>query len=148
MATSKITKLEIKEGKTEAFIAFENKAWGIYEFTDTCDVSVGDTVEFEVEKKTFDSGKSMNFIRIKGVLGSQPPNEETARNSTPTPQPTSGLYTSAPKSYNEMKSDLRGDLIAMLGTLAVAGKIEPKEIVEWFNDLYPAIDLSIDVLSK
>jgi len=50
--------------------------------------------------------------------------------------------------YDQMKCDLRVAVIKTLGVVAANGKIEPKEMVEYFNEFYPAVDLSIDVLRK
>jgi len=85
MATSKITKLDLKEGKNEVFLGFENKAWGIYKFEGQLNLKIGDTVDFDVEKKTFDSGSSMNFITIKGIHATQP---TTDTPPLPTTEPT------------------------------------------------------------
>ena len=137
MATSKITKLEIKEGKNEAFIAFENKAWGIYEFTDTCDVKVGDDAEFEVEKKTFDSGKSMNFIRIKGVLATQP-------------QQASNLpaSTQAKGSLLMLKYDSRMECLRLAHSTYLAGKLDDAEARNHCREWVVLADALIDDLTK
>lgn len=51
-------------------------------------------------------------------------------------------------SFDEMKFELRKELIGTLGQIVVAGKIETKELTEFYNEIYPALDLSIDVLKK
>jgi len=151
MTKSKVVKFDVKEpfeGKNSAFIAFDDKAWGFYEYSGEPTIKVGDELEYSIETKTTTKkdGTTGKPAKVVTII-TEPPPPPIAGGKLPT-QPSSGLYTSAPKSYDEMKCDLRAAVIKTLGTVAAAGKIEPKEMVEYFNEFYPAVDLSIDVLSK
>ena len=144
-----IKTLEGKEwdGKMKYTVTLADGTTGYLQDESDTGLKEGDTVSAEIKvytaKKT---GNKSNLITLKRSTGTQ----ATSLEETPTKKatPSSGLYSAQPKSYDEMKCDLRVAVINKLGELAAVGKIEPKEIVEYFNEFYPALDLSIDVLGK
>ena len=48
----------------------------------------------------------------------------------------------------EFKMQLRRDVIRTIGVAASAGRIEPKEMAEYYNEFYMATDASVDELCK
>jgi len=126
----------LEDGK-EGFIT-NDKPW-TYE--------AGQEVSYTLEVKKKSNGDEYNLFTFGGK---DTATQATSLEETPTKRatPSYGLYSAQPKSYDEMKCDLRVAVINTLGVVAAAGKIEPKEMVDYFNEFYPAVDLSIDVLGK
>jgi len=48
----------------------------------------------------------------------------------------------------QLKMQLRRDVIKVIGEVAAAGRIEPKEMAEYYNEFYLATDASLDELCK
>ena len=156
MAKSKVVKFDVKEpfeGKSSAFVAFEDKAWGFYEYTGESIFGVGDEVEYSIETKATTKKDGTKGKDVKIVTIAEPPSKTALQQSKNIGEQLSDkfadpAYFKQPKSYDEMKCDLRVAILQSLGVIVAAGKIEPKEITTYFNDIYPALDLSIDDLSK
>ena len=146
MTTSKITKLDIKDGKNEAFIAFEDKKWGIYKFEGACQYAVGDTVSYESTTETFPSGKKMDFFTIGAGA--------TAPASTPPPpaqQPTSQPQPSAtltPTGLSSLKFEGRLRCIQLAHDAYLAGKLDAKEAKNHCREWVVLADALIDDLAK
>jgi hypothetical protein len=115
------------------------------------DLKNGDEVEVTISDYISKTGKHSNLFAIKRSVSETPQKEFKTETKSPieTVIPLSTrLERPNTKSFIEMKHELRRDLIETLGRIAAAGRIEPKEMVDYYNEYYPAIDLSIDVLSK
>ena len=109
----------------------------------------GDAVIATIEEYTSKAGKKSNLITLtRGVATQGTPQPPKNIGELLSEKFTDPSYFKQPKSYDEMKCDLRVAIIQSLGVIVAAGKIEPKEITTYFNDIYPALDLSIDDLSK
>ena len=127
----------LDDGK-EGFIS-NDKPWEYKE---------GDEVSYTMEvKKTAKGEYNIFTFGVAGATTEQPQQTKNVGEmlSDKFADPS---YFKQPKSYDEMKCDLRVAIIQSLGVIVAAGKIEPKEIPTYFNDIYPALDLSIDDLSK
>ena len=86
MTRSKITKLEIKEpfkGKKSAFVGFEDKKWGFYEYDDEPLFKEGEVVDYQINLTTSENGKEVKLLTINRVTA-----QNTTASPPPTPQPT------------------------------------------------------------
>lgn len=104
----------------------------------------GDQVSYTVaDKGTY---KLLTLTRI----GEAPQAQETKPTSAPTKTIADAKLPQSEsigvKTIQEMKHEARIEVISVLGKLASEGKIEPKEIPEFFNEFYPVVDLSYDVI--
>ena len=153
MATETTIKtLEGKEwdGKMKYTVTLADGTVGYLQDESDTGLKEGDAVTAEIKvytaKKT---GNKSNLITLKKSVATQ----GTSQQSKNVGEQLSDKFADPtcfkqPKSYDEMKCDLRVAILQSLGVIVAAGKIEPKEITTYFNDIYPALDLSIDDLSK
>jgi hypothetical protein len=157
---SKITVLEAKtyQGKPSGFkVTLDNGTTGnMQEKESDKGLRVGDEVNVTLIPYTSKAGVTSNLLGLRLVNGGQVSGQVGGQATPPvsslvTPPPAranvSPLY-SAVKSIKEMKHESRLKVLETLGILAAAGKIEPKDIIEFYNEFYPALDLSYDVLDK
>ena len=126
------------------------KCLGQYDFKQCGELVKGELVGYTVEEKTNKKGGKYNLLTVTKLSGAVAQSEAV---TTPATELKTDVEPSTrpewhSKSFVEMKFELRRDVIETLGRCAAAGRIEPKEMVEYFNDFYPAVDLSIDVLAK
>ena len=109
----------------------------------------GDAVTATIEEYTSKAGKKSNLITLTRRAATQDtPQQSKNVGEQLSEKFADPAYFKQPKSYDEMKCDLRVTILQSLGVIVAAGKIEPKVITTYFNDIYPALDLSIDDLSK
>jgi hypothetical protein len=157
---AKITVLEqqFKDNKPSGFkVTLSDGTFGyLVEKDSDKGLIVNDEVTYTSETPT---GKSYKKLTIKKVGSAQQgiptPFSQTTPPPpppvlTPMPQPSVNPPQLIPsiKSIKEMKHESRLKVLETLGVLASVGKIEPKDIIELFNEFYPALDLSYDVLGK
>lgn len=98
----------------------------------------GDMVNFTVEKQ-----KDYNlllFTRV-GETATQPKAEEPKVSESGRASLTNGELIS-------LKMQLRKEVVQVIGQVASAGRIEPKDMPEFYNMFYLATDASIDELCK
>ena len=127
----------LDDGK-EGFIT-NDKPW---------EYEAGQSVDYTLEVKKKSNGETYNLITFT-TPNNQPVQQQSKNVGEQLSEKFANpAYFKQPKSYDEMKCDLRVAILQSLGVIVAAGKIEPKEITTYFNDIYPALDLSIDDLSK
>ena len=160
MATEK--KSVVKEARVSEFngkksysATMEDDTSGYYDVKQCGELTKGELVSYTVEVKQNKKGGNYNLLtvtKLSGAAATQGVTTQSDGGITTTELKTDVEPSTRPewhsKSFMEMKFELRRDVIETLGRCAAAGRIEPKEMVEYFNDFYPAVDLSIDVLSK
>lgn len=116
--STKITKFDAKEpfkGVTSAFVAFEDKAYGFFEYEGAAPFKAGDEVEYTLTKEKSPTGKTINKLTITAVSGS-------SQGKAPTPAP-------APKTINvaQMKHENRLKCMELAHEAYVAGKLDNAE---------------------
>ena len=98
----------------------------------------GDNVDYTLEVKKSSKGEYNLFTFKVGGNTTQ---------STPTPQNApQAAKTPNDRYFAELKFQLRRDVIKTIGEVAAAGRIEPKEMKEYYIDFCVATDSSIDDL--
>ena len=116
-------------------------------------LQVGEEVAVTLIPYTSKAGKQSTLIGLRRAQAGTPVQQvQQPIINTPQPAPAMAQATNtAPitggKSIVEMKHDSRIAVIEVLGKLACEGKIEPKAITEYFNEFYPAVDLSYDCIA-
>ena len=137
-------------GKKSYSATMEDDTSGYYDVKQCGELAKGELVSYTVEVKQNKKGGNYNLLAVTKLSGAATQSDAGA--ITATEIKTDVEPSTRPewhsKSFLEMKFELRRDVIETLGRCAAAGRIEPKEMVEYFNDFYPAVDLSIDVLAK
>ena len=138
------------QGKKSYSAKMEDDIFGYYNVKKYGELVKGELVNYTIEVKKNRKGDNYNLFTITKLSGTATQSDAGAVKET---EPKTDVEPSTrpewhSKSFLEMKFELRRDVIETLGRCAAAGRIEPKEMVEYFNDFYPAVDLSIDVLAK
>ena len=140
MATSKIVKFDPKppfQGVTSAFVTFEDEKWGFFEYGGDAQFKEGDEVEYTATEEKTKGGKKIFKLTMKKV----------SQTDTPLPDKPPKVEFGKDKLV-EFKMQLRRDVIRTIGVAASAGRIEPKEMAEYYNEFYMATDASVDELCK
>lgn len=147
---AKITKLVGNEyqGKTNYTVTLSDGTTGyLQDKTSDSGLKEGDEVIATVEDYTSKAGKQSKLVSLRRVQGEiTPSNASLQQTNTPIQVTKGNTLPIGSKTIAEMKHDSRIAVIEVLGKLASEGKIEPKEMTEFFNQFYPAVDLSYDVI--
>jgi len=99
----------------------------------------GDPVSYTVEIKKSSKGEYNLFTFTRaGEQPSAPPAQQ--------PKPQEQKTNFGNNDLLRFKVDLRIAVLRTIGEVAAAGRIEPKEMVDYYNTFYPAADASIDEL--
>ena len=148
---AKITNIEDKtyQGQvTGHVITLDNGTTGYLADKVSDVVKEGDNVDCQLEVKKNKQGGNYNLLTLKIVQAGAPSSQATTPSQVlPPTRPISGMYSERTKGIAEMKHEARIAVIEVLGRLASEGKIEPKSITEYFNEFYPAVDLSYDCIA-
>ena len=153
---AKITKLVGNEyqGKTNYTVTLSDGTVGyLQDKTSDAGLKEGDSVNATIENYTSKAGNQSKLVSLRRALGVQTPTPQSTTSPSNTQPPIlsspDGCYTSRRvMTIDEMKHEARIEVIKVIGALSREGKIEPKEMPEFFNEFYPAVDLSYDVLFK
>ena len=147
MAKSKIVKLEVKEpfrGQSSAFIAFEDKAWGIYEYTGELSIKVDDEVEYTLVKEKTKNNKDLTKVFIKLPSPAEAPVSAPQEPSTPAKEPLVPISVANSPRAKEMKFEAMMTLAGHAMTGLCNGKLtrdEAKEFwVSWRSTAHGLID--------
>jgi len=108
------------------------------------DLKVGDEVSFSIEIKKNKKGGDYNLLTLQKITSQSGTAVSTPAQPATVSKPSLGSPDD--KYFLDAKIQLRRDVLKTIGEVAATGKIEPKEIVDYFNTFYPAMDASIDDL--
>jgi len=141
---AKITKIDVSEyqGKKSYKFTLDNGQTG-YSASDSdrkpWDYKEGESIT--VVKTEVKKGKKGDYNNFTFKVGGN------TTQSTPTPQNAPQVAkTPNDRYFAELKFQLRRDVIKTIGEVAAAGRIEPKEMKEYYIDFCVATDSSIDDL--
>jgi len=156
MATSKITKFDPKppfQGTTSAFVTFEDDNWGFFEYKGDAQFKEGDEVEYNATEEKTKGGKKIFKLTMGKTSQVNAPRGENKppldiKTDTKTDIPPKEKLSLTKEELVDIKVQLRKEVIRVIGEVAAAGRIEPKEMAEYYNEFYLATDASIDELCK
>lgn len=154
---AKITALEQKTylGKPSGFrVTLDTGASGnLEEKSSDQGLQVGEEVAVTLIPYTSKAGKQSTLIGLRRAQAGAPvqqAQQPVSNVQTPQiapPRASNTALITGGKGIVEMKHESRIAVIEVLGKLASEGKIEPKDITEFFNQFYPAVDLSYDCIA-
>ena len=135
---SKITKFDAKkpfQGKTSAFVTFEDESWGFFEYKGDAPFKEGDEVEYTAVKEKTKTGKDIVKLTINKIV-SETPQKEVQTETEPTdlrkePSMQNKFSPSAPKSIEEYKVNAAIESLRFVMDAFSVQRIDEKQIEEY-----------------
>jgi len=108
----------------------------------------GETVNYSLEVKKTGTGEYNVFTltRVDADTATSQPNPTPTKQTEGAPPAKKAELT--PLELLQLKVELRKRVIQVIGEVASAGRIEPKEMAEYYNEFYLATDASLDELCE
>jgi len=108
-------------------------------------------VDYSLEVRKTPNGGEYNLLTLTRVGDTMNTPHPQAKEPTPQSEerlPPANKAELSPLELLQLKVELRKRVIQVIGEVAAAGRIEPKDMAEYYNEFYLATDASLDELCK